>query len=40
MTTEKDRMRWPAGLPVASLPVVLALDEPGPWPACYAVFEP
>ncbi len=28
VTTEKDRMRWPAGLPVASLPVVLALDEP------------
>lgn len=28
VTTEKDRMRWPTGLPVASLPVVLALDEP------------
>ncbi|MCF4129114.1 tetraacyldisaccharide 4'-kinase [Methylobacterium sp. SyP6R] len=28
VTTEKDRMRWPAARPVTTLPVVLALDEP------------
>ncbi|AWN47768.1 tetraacyldisaccharide 4'-kinase [Methylobacterium terrae] len=28
VTTEKDRVRLPAAMPVATLPVVLALDEP------------